>query len=360
MSKKVNWQMLFSALFLVIALLIVVSITLSDNNLDDTINALRSMNMRVLIGCLLCWCGYVLFDGLSVYHFLRMQGKPIRLWQSAHAAVTGLFYCNVTPGATGGQPMEMYCLKKYGVPIGISGSAMAIKFVVFQTVLLVAGIIEALINRSFLLTYMQGKQWFVLLGYLVNFFSVGMVLMMAISKKAVRWLMNKCIAIATKLHLCKNPEGTRQKWENYCESFLNSMQLIIRHPKDVAIQCLIALGQLLSLMLVVVLLFEGFGLAGYSTNQLITLGVFLYIGASYTPLPGASGAQEGGFAMLFSNVFGSSLFLALLLWRFFTYYLTVLAGVLMTVIENIIALRKARRKKATPKKSSTKSNTAEE
>ena len=345
MTKKINWQMLLSALFLVITLVIVISIAISGNNLQDTIEALKTMNWEVLIGCFACWCAYVFFDGLTVYHFLHMQGKPITLIQSTHAAITGIYYSNVTPGATGGQPMEMYCLSKYGVSIGISGSAMAVKFIVFQTMLLIVGIIEWIINRDFTAVYMSGKQWFVFLGYLVNFFSVGMVLLMGISKRAVHWLISKCIALATKLHLCKNPDASRRKWEDYCESFLNSMQLIIRHPKDVLIQCLIAVAQLMSLMMVIVLLYKGFALTGYSVNELITLGVFLYIGASYTPLPGASGAQEGGFAMIFSTVFENSLFVALLLWRFFTYYLSILVGIVLTVIDNVTGIHKARKKR---------------
>lgn len=35
-----------------------------------------------------------------------------------------------------------------------------------------------------------------------------MVLMMAISQRAVRWLIGLCIKIGVKLRLCKNPEAS--------------------------------------------------------------------------------------------------------------------------------------------------------
>lgn len=63
------------------------------------------------------------------------------------------------------------------------------------------------------------------------------------------------------------------------------MHLVIRHPKDVIIQCLIALGQLMSLMLVIIAIYQAFGLSGISVGELLAMGVLLYIGASYTPLP---------------------------------------------------------------------------
>ena len=47
-------------------------------------------------------------------------------------------------------------------------------------------------------------------------------------------------------------------------------------------------------------------------------------------------AQEGGFALFFRAFFpDASLFVALLIWRFFTYYLTILVGALVSMAESI-------------------------
>ena len=51
--------------------------------------------------------------------------------------------------------------------------------------------------------------------------------------------------------------------------------------------------------------------------------------------------QEGGFAVLFRGIFpDAQLFVALLIWRFSTYYLSILAGAALTVAENLGALGK--------------------
>ena len=76
--------------------------------------------------------------------------------------------------------------------------------------------------------------------------------------------------------------------------------------------------------------------------ELITMGVLLYIGASYTPLPGASGAQEGGFAVLFKGIFPDArLFVALLIWRFSTYYLNVIVGAVVATVSSIRGIKNA-------------------
>lgn len=342
-KEKRNLQQLFSFLLLLVTLAVVLCIGLNGNEMDDLAAALKRLSPSFLILCVLCWALYVLLNALTMYHFLRVQGYPVKLKDSLYAAMIGIYYCNVTPGATGGQPMEMYTLSKYGVPVGISGSGMAVKFVLFQTVLLITGAVLWMTHVDFVRAYAQSSWWFILLGYAANFCTIGMVVLMAISRKAVRWVIDKCILIGTKLHLCKDPEAARLKWENHCASFLDSVQMMVRRPRDLLIQCLIAFAQLMSLMLVIIAVYHALALEGVSTMELITMGVLLYIGASYTPLPGASGAQEGGFAVMFKGIFPDALlFVALMIWRFCTYYLSVLVGAVLTVAENIGTLRKKR------------------
>lgn len=339
-KRKINYQQLLSFLLLLITLAIVLYIGVSGNDINDLLAALWNLTPAYLFACLACWGAYVLFDTLILHHFLHTQGQKLKFRQSLHASMTGIYYSNITPGATGGQPMEMYRLSKYGVPLGVSGSAMAAKFVFFQGVLLVAGTALWLGHIPFVREHTAGRLWFVALGYIANFFTIGMVMLMAISKRAVRWVIDRCIAIGVRLRLCKNPDASRQRWEKHCQSFLESARLIIRHPKDMAIQCLLAVGQLLSFMLVILAVYHALGLHGVRTGELLTVGVLLYIGASYVPLPGASGAQEGGFAALFHGIFpDAQLFVALLIWRFCTYYLSVLVGAAMTICENLHGLR---------------------
>ena len=370
MKKKPNPERLLSFLFLLITLGVVLYVGFSGNDLNALGDALRAMSPAYLFLCLLSWMLYVLTDALAIHHFLRMQGQPIRIWQSLRAAMTGIYYSNVTPGATGGQPMEMYRLHKYGVSVGVSGSGMAVKFIVFQVVLLITGAVlwiayipkmaSGMFNgadaeatgaafNAMLASPGEVIGW-MLVAVLIGFAICAMGLQKGV-ERITKWMMAilfvamiaLCIRVGVRIRLCKDPEASRQKWENHCESFLSSVHLVIRHPRDVLIQCLIALAQLMSLMLTIIAIYLAFGLSGATVGELITMGVLLYIGASYTPLPGASGAQEGGFAVLFRGIFpDAQLFVALLIWRFSTYYLSILAGVILTVAENVAALRARR------------------
>lgn len=314
--------------FLFLTLGVVLYIGLKGNDIADLWNALQSFSLPYLTLCIAGWGGYVSMDALALHYFLRKQGHPITYRQSLYSSLIGIYYCNITPGASGGQPMQIYRMKQMGVPIGISGSALTVKFFCFQFMLLVAGAILWLFQGSFIATYISDGRWLIILGYVINFFSVGIVLFMAISKRGVRTIITLCIQIGARLRICKDPARSAAKWESHCSSFLSSVQLIRQRPKELFIQFGIALLQLFSLMSVTVFIYHAFGLLGTNNLQLITIGVLLYISASYTPLPGASGMQEGGFSLFFSGIFPSAyLFIALLIWRFSTYYISILIGI---------------------------------
>ena len=94
---------------------------------------------------------------------------------------------------------------------------------------------------------------------------------------------------------------------------------------------------LLALMSSIVFVYYAFGLSGRPWYLLLSLSFALFVSASYTPLPGASGAQEGGFMYYFRGIFpGGKTGLALLIWRFFTYYLFLFVGVVFLLLQKLI------------------------
>jgi glycosyltransferase 2 family protein len=89
-------------------------------------------------------------------------------------------------------------------------------------------------------------------------------------------------------------------------------------------------------MTIPISVYHAFGLSGVHWYQLLAMAFLLFTSASYTPLPGASGAQEGGFLIYFAGAFTKgTIGLALLVWRFFSYYLFLLIGAALTIVGSI-------------------------
>ena len=60
------------------------------------------------------------------------------------------------------------------------------------------------------------------------------------------------------------------------------------------------------------------------------------LSASFFPLPGGTGASELSFTVLFGQLFsGGTLFWAMLIWRFFTYYMYIIQGIGVMIYDSV-------------------------
>ena len=337
-KKILNFVLIFGTLAIVLL------VGFRGEDFADALKALQSLSPVWVALCLAAYAVNVMCDACATWYFLRRQGYDIGPLYALHVTIVGTYYSCITPGATGGQPMQLLNLNRAGVPMGLGTSALTVKFMCFQAMLTVLSTVLWATHFRYVQEQISGNMWILIIGYVYNLVVVGLTLSMGTSRRLVKLLLNLIIGIGTKLRLVKDPDGTRERWHAAGEVFHTSFTLLLKRPGDLLVQLFIGGMQLMAQMTIIYLLFHAFGLSGHSYFQITTLGILQYVSAAYTPLPGASGAQEGVFALYFSQVFPDGVrVVALLLWRFFTYYIWLIIGAVVTVWRGIHPLnRKAR------------------
>lgn len=87
--------------------------------------------------------------------------------------------------------------------------------------------------------------------------------------------------------------------------------------------------------------FNGYAPELYGT--FFVMGVLVDLASSFIPLPGGTGMNEVSFLAIFAPYFtGGSIVWAMLLWRFFTYYLYLILGFGMMTYDVAYGNRKYR------------------
>jgi uncharacterized protein (TIRG00374 family) len=331
--------------FILGTLVLILVIGIRNNELTNIGKALTNLSPWWLLACPLGWVGNLAFESLSLQYFLLKQGYRITFMYAVFVSLMGLYYSNITPGASGGQPMQVYYLKKREVPIGVSTSILTVKYFCFQFMLLAMGGIVWLAQPNFVSDQLWGAKVFLVAGYLFNSLTVSLVLFMVINKRIVRFLMGLVVKLLALLHIIKDPIQTMAKWEGILTTFHSSVMIIRKHPRELLVQLVLNGLQILSFMAVTVCVYRALHLTGTPIFKVVTMSLLLYISASYTPLPGASGAQEGGFMIFLKNIFpADKIFPALLLWRFSTFYLSLVAGAGTTVVRTTRGIVKTQEK----------------
>ena len=344
MSSKL--KRILSFLFIVLSIAAVFFIAFSNTELKDAWKAIQQMNLGWLAGIFLCWLVYTFFDGMNYWCYLNRQGFKISIGRAVNVALIGFYYSNITPGATGGQPMQVNSMRKAGIPVGYGTMAVTIRFITNQTVTSVISLVLFLLNREFVYKQLGGAIWFVRIGWLINFAAVPVVLLAAFKRNWVQKLAELLIGWLEKIHLVRNKEFAISKVTEVLDTYHTALLDLMHSPGQILLQFACSTVSLMGLFCTVIFVYHAFGMSGTPWYQLLTLSCLLFISASYTPLPGASGAQEGGFLLYFQGIFkDGTIGLALLVWRFFTFYLFLIVGVFTVLLEKIILRREARKRK---------------
>ena len=334
-GKKSKKSTIFNIVLITVVILAVILVIILNGDIEVTWNTLIHANLNWVLAAFGCWVGFVLLDAFFMQAFFIQQGIRIGYHHNIYVALIGMFYSNVTPAATGGQPMQVMSLKRRGVNPGISSTGVAVKFFCWQLALLMAGTALWIFNPDAL--DLTGKPIaFIVLGYLLNGAAVAVVFLLALRPRAVTGLINFVLKAGSKLHLIKNPDATRQKMEHSIDEFNSSVDMIKNHPFQLIRLIMIEILQVVSLMSITYFVYRAVGLSEVDYLDILTIQTLLYITVSFFPLPGAAGAQEIGFSGFFKGVFGETCSAAMLIWRFFTYYIMILLG-LVGVVEDSVA-----------------------
>ena len=334
-----------SALFIFVTVAAVLAIAFGNPELSNAWETLCRLDTWWILGLLGCWICYAFFDALGSWFCLRKQGFSLRISTVLSITLIGFYYSNITPGASGGQPMQVNSLRKAGVPVGNGTTAVTVRLIANQFMVSLLSLVFFLLNRSFVYQQLEGWIWAVRIGWIINFAVVPLVLLAAFRRSLVRKLASGLISLLAKIRLIKDRDAAMEKTAEVLDTYHAAIHDLFCSPGHLLVQCLCSAVSLLALTGSIIFVYHAFGLSGTSWDKLLTLSLLLFVSASYTPLPGASGAQEGGFMRYFNLIFpGGTKGLALLIWRFFTYYLFLFTGVVMVLLEKFGLHGTARRR----------------
>ena len=253
----------------------------------------------------------------------------------------GRYYDAVTPLATGGQPFQVTYLISRDVPSAAALSVpMARLFFQQLTWLILSAtcLIVTAIDKSFNMVVSIASA----IGFILGFFTMFLTLFLSISKKTGKVLVVKTLKLLHKMKIVKNYEKQYQRVTKYVEDYQNIMTNYVKCPKDLIIMifsCIARLILVYSIPFFVYCMFSDFDPSMF--GRMMVMGVLIDLAASFIPLPGGSGASEISFSMMFGAYFaGGELFWALIIWRFFSYYIYLILGFGMVAYDFVYGNRK--------------------
>lgn len=335
-----------------IVLVYVLASNLIKNSGDVSLFSLIEIQggrLNFLWGAFACFLLVTIADSLFIATILKTTTKKFRFALSYKVSSVGKYYEAITPFSAGGQPAQIVYLSKNNVSPGVATSVPIIRVTLinFATIFLSLflfvfrvpnitggnGLIDILIGLLEILAY---------IGLIINTLYFLAIFIIANSKVVGRTLARTIVRVGYKLRIFKDFRAAYKKIITQVTEYRNSIDYLKKHGLTLLLSVVLVLIEILALASIpffVTLALTDITFAGtpaflaFWTECLVKYYI-CFFASSYIPLPGGTGMMEIAFVILFSSIIGPS-FVAwgFLLWRFASYYSTIIQGFGITLFD---------------------------
>lgn len=301
------------------------------DNFNTIINEIINVNIFWLVISFLLALSFWFFKAIATTRIANIFKKDYSIKQGMRLVLETNFFHAITPFAVGGQPYEIYSLKKSKLKITEATNVSIVNFIVYQIALVLLGIIAIVYNHHFVLLKENDLlKNLVVIGFLVNFIVIVALFLLTCTKKINKILMKFIIKVLNKIHLVKNKDEKIKQFNEYLNEFHQGAKILLQDKKLFIKLIFVHFIGLISSYLIPLTLTYAMGISSYTGIEAIVLSSYVMLIGAFVPIPGGTGGLEYGFMTFYGSfIKGSKLNAIMLLWRFITYYFAMILGAIL-------------------------------
>lgn len=300
-------------------------------------DAIKKSNILWLIPAVPLVLFFIAGESIVIWHMLDCYGIYVKERFCFLFSAVGFFFSCVTPSATGGQPMQIYFMKKEDIPVPIATVILLVVTITYKFVLVVVGIGLWLFAGGFLAEYVTEARWVFYLGILLN---VGCVILMCVVVFHPSFAKKTLILgakLLERIHILKHKEERLDKIERSMNHYHEAAEFMSSHWGMIARVFVITVVQRFAMFAVTYFVYRAFSLNSMNFFEVMFLQAVISVSVDMLPLPGGMGISEGLFMVIFKKVFGEALLIpGLILSRGLGYYSELFLSAIFTLVAVVV------------------------
>ena len=364
-KKKYGWVgmiLLLGVIALGIYLMFKITELLPGGGIKEIGSVLSSMDYRYFIVSIALAISIpllVMIEYGIVNHSITRKITPKAI---AKTTFVGKYYDFITPFSTGGQPMQIHTLHKHGYDGATSSAIILIRYSVNIICWLLVGLVLMIAGIGVISGMADGgSKTFLLvagiIGICINLLLPLSVLTFVVFPKFANGSTKLFIEIGAKLHLIKDPIKSFEKAYKTVHDFRMCFRTIAKKPVHFILLILVSIIEYcITFALPFFVIMSLTQVPWSNIFDVSVLNVYSTFAVSFIPTPGNAGGMEISSALAFQAIAPEVSVYAVLIWRFFTYYIYIVLGILITVYDLIKKGIKSLRNKRLIKEEGSGSN----
>lgn len=330
-------RMVFNVVFLIIIFVGTIYGVFHGKDLSQIADILKTVNPWWLIPGVVCVFVFIWSESVIIHYMMQKLGSKIGRWTCFLFSSVGFFFSCITPSASGGQPAQIYYMKKRKIPIPVSTQVLLIVTITYKMVLVLLGLGIAIFGQNFIHTYIDDVQWVFYLGLVLNVVCVAGMVLFAFHPSLAKAFVVNGHKLLERMKFLKHKKSREEKLLASMEKYSQTADYMKGHAGMLAVVFIITVIQRFSLFAATWFVYKAFRLSGSSAWLVIIMQGAIAVAVDMLPLPGGMGISEKLFMEMFLPVFGSTLLLpGMILSRGLGYYTELIISALFTIVAHFV------------------------
>ncbi len=340
-KKIVGNALLFAAI-----LALTLAAVFHGEDLGAVREAIRDCDSRWLLLGLACVAAFIGGEAVILRLLLRSGGQRLGLGRCWLVSSVGFFFSAVTPSAGGGQPMQIYFLRKERIPVAVSAVTLMAVTLTYKLVLVVVGLGLAAFRLDFLRDHFGNMLFLFWIGLALTCGFVAVLMMLIFHPRLARILADRTLDLLERLHILRRRPERRERLLASMDRYHETAAYFKGHLGLMALVQAVTFIQRFILFTVPWLVCRAIGLTGMRWTDIAGLQAAISVAADMLPLPGGLGVTEGLFLTAFEPVFGALVLPAMVLSRGTDFYCRLFISAAFTLAAALV-LGKHRKRETT-------------
>ncbi len=334
--KKIKKPAL-TIIFILINVAVIAITAMSEFGNSENAAALAEVriNWWFLIPAVAC---FVVALTLEIHKYILMMREAARInvkkeqrkkvWRVARRTVLlGKYYDNITPAAIGGQPFQIwYMHKNGGIGKGMATTIPIIGMISNQIGFIIVAVFAFLFGSlSINNAVLMATACFGLIFY--AFWPIAIMIATFLPGTTAE-LINLIIKGLAKIHVVKDKDAAIKRVSDGVNEYAKCVKQILKTRGLFLREILLSVCFHLLISSIPFFVLTAFGGAVDFLPCLVTT-IAVTSAVYFVPTPGNAGAAEGTFFVVFSALSSGYVFWAMLVWRFFSYYVYIIMGAII-------------------------------
>lgn len=303
-------------------------------------SALKKLSPMSICLAFLTALFFVSAEGIMIWYLLRSMNGKSGVLKCISYSFIGFFYSGITPSATGGQPMQLYYMRRDGNNLSESSVVLMTVAVIYKFVLVLIGIAILVSWHGPLKLYLREYYPLFLLGLTLNLALVFILLAVMLAPRGIKKAIYCIEKLFVRIRIIKPSISRKEKIEKFVGGYQGAVHFLMEHKGKVINVCLFTFLQRCSVFVLTWIIYRGFSMEGTDGMTVMLLQASVYIAVDMLPLPGAQGITELMYRSIFAGVFtGGYLMPSMYVTRGISFYFLLIVGIAVVLGNHICRCR---------------------